>query len=90
MIKINTTELTVNLRYAPYEKFYQEKCYRTPIIDKYPVFNLRYTAGLKGVRSDTLFYKFVASIDKRFILSLGYTDVTVEGGYILGKVPFPY
>lgn len=32
----------------------------------------------------------MGSVDKRFYLSqLGYTDVTLEGGYILGKVPFP-
>lgn len=89
--KINTTELTVSLRYAPYEKFYQGKVYRTPIIDKYPIFNLRYTAGLKGVLGGQYnYHNFVASIDKRFYLSqFGYTDVTAEGGYILGKVPFP-
>ncbi|MOA28678.1 hypothetical protein D3C78_1496380 [compost metagenome] len=29
-------------------------------------------------------------MDKRFYLSqLGYTDVTVEGGYNVGKIPFP-
>lgn len=32
----------------------------------------------------------MGSIDKRFYLSqLGYTDVTLEGAYIIGKVPFP-
>ncbi|MDB5136003.1 MAG: carboxypeptidase-like regulatory protein [Mucilaginibacter sp.] len=31
-----------------------------------------------------------ANITKRFSLSrLGYADVSTEGGYILGKVPFP-
>jgi len=88
---INTSEVTVNLRYAPFEKFYQGKVYRTPIIDKYPIFNLRYTAGLKGVMGGQYnYHNFMGSIDKRFYLSvLGYTDVTLEGGYILGKVPFP-
>ncbi|RYG08095.1 MAG: carboxypeptidase-like regulatory domain-containing protein, partial [Chitinophagaceae bacterium] len=32
----------------------------------------------------------MGSIDKRFYLSqLGFSDVTVEGAYIAGKVPFP-
>jgi hypothetical protein len=88
---INTSEISVVLRYAPNEKFYQGKLYRTPLIDKYPVFNLRYTAGLKGVfESQYNYHNFTASIEKRFYLSqLGYTDVIVEGGYIIGKVPFP-
>jgi hypothetical protein len=89
--KINTSEITVNLRYAPFEKFYQGKLYRTPIIDKYPIINLRYTAGLKGVLDGQYNYQNItASIDKRFYLSwLGFSDVSVEGGYIFGKVPFP-
>ncbi|PTS95756.1 hypothetical protein DBR11_20665, partial [Pedobacter sp. HMWF019] len=88
---INTSEISVALRYAPNEKFYQGKIYRTPIFDRYPIFNLRYTAGLKGVFAGEYNYQNLAgSIDKRFYLSqLGYSDVTVEGGYIFGKVPFP-
>lgn len=89
--QINTSEVSVNLRYAPNEKFYQGKIYRTPLVDKYPIFNLRYTAGLKGVLGgDYNYHNFMGSVDKRFYLSqLGYTDVTVEGGYNLGKIPFP-
>jgi len=88
---INTSELSVNLRYAPNEKFYQGKIYRVPILDKYPIFNLRYTSGLKGVFGGQFNYQnLMGSIDKRFYLSqFGYADVTVEGGYIFGKVPFP-
>ncbi len=89
--KIVTSEFTVALRYAPKERFYQGKLYRTPIIDKYPVINLRYTAGLKDVfEGDYSYHKLLGSIDKRFYLSqLGYSDVTVEGGYTFGKLPFP-
>jgi len=89
--KINTSELTVALRYAPNEKFYQGKLYRTPIIDKYPIFNLRYTQGFKGVfESQYNYQNLTAGMEKRFYLSqLGYSDVTLEGGYIFGQVPFP-
>ena len=89
--QITTSEVTLSLRYAPNEKFYQGKIYRVPIIDKYPIFNLRYTAGLKGVLDGQYnYHNLMGSIDKRFYLSqLGYSDVTVEGGYIFGKVPFP-
>jgi hypothetical protein len=89
--QINTSEISLQLRYAPNEKFYQSKIYRTPFVGKYPVFNFRYTAGLKGVLGGEYnYHNFLGSVDKRFYLSqFGYTDVTVEGGYILGKVPFP-
>jgi hypothetical protein len=88
---LNSSEISVALRYAPNEKFYQGKLYRTPIIDKYPTFNLRYTAGLKGVLDGGYSYHNIAgSVDKRVYLSqLGYSDILLEGGYIFGKVPFP-
>eukprot|EP01137_Pigoraptor_chileana_P007355 Opistho-2@52831 len=89
--QLTTSELSLHLRYAPNEKFYQGKIYRTPIVDRYPVFNLRYTAGIKGfLGGEYSYHNIMGSIDKRFYLSqLGYSDVTVEGGYIAGKVPFP-
>jgi hypothetical protein len=88
---LQTTELSVELRYAPHEKFYQGKLYRTPIPDKYPIFTLRYQEGIKGLLKGQYNYQNVtADITKRFYLSqLGFTDVEVEGGYIFNKVPFP-
>lgn len=89
--RVTTSEVSLALRYAPNEKFYQGKIYRAPIIDRYPVFNLRYTAGLKGILGGEYnYHNIMGSIDKRFYLSqLGYSDVTFEGGYVAGKVPFP-
>ncbi|WP_293304732.1 DUF5686 and carboxypeptidase-like regulatory domain-containing protein [Pedobacter sp. UBA5917] len=89
--RLTTSELSLQLRYAPNEKFYQGKIYRVPIADRYPVFTLRYAAGLKGVLGGEYnYHNLLGSIDKRFYLSqLGYSDVTVEGSYIAGKVPFP-
>jgi len=89
--RLTTSEISVAFRYAPNEKFYQGKIYRVPIPDRYPVFNFRYTAGLKDVLGGEYnYHNFMGSIDKRFYLSqLGYTDFTIEGSYIAGKVPFP-
>ncbi len=88
---IQTTELSLGLRYAPHEKFYQGKLYRTPITDKYPVMTLRYNQGIQGLLGGEYTYQHIAiNINKRFYLSqLGYTDVTVEGAYLFGKVPYP-
>jgi hypothetical protein len=88
---LRTTELSTELRYAPNEKFYQGKLYRTPIPDKYPIFTLRYNQGLSDVFGGKYSYEnLTANITKRFYLSqLGYADVSTEGGYLFGKVPFP-
>ena len=88
---ISTSEVSLSFRYAPKERFYQGKVYRTPIIDKYPTYNLRYTMGIKGLAGgDYNYHNILASIDKRFYLSqFGYSDVTLEGAYIIGKLPFP-
>jgi len=88
---VKTTELSLELRYAPHESFYQGKIYRIPIIDRYPIFTLRYNQGVKDLFGGQYNYQSVTgNITKRFYLSqLGYSDVIVEGNYIFGKVPFP-
>lgn len=88
---IHTTEVSAQLRYAPHEKFYQGKLYRTPIPDRYPIYTLRYTQGLKGfLGGDYNYQNLIGNVSKRFYLSqLGFTDVSGEGGYLFGKVPFP-
>lgn len=90
--ELNTTEFSVGLRYAPNEQYYQGKLYRTPIYNQYPIFNLSYTAGLKGVlQGEHSYHNFSAHAFKRFYLSqFGYADVDLEGTYILGNnIPFP-
>jgi len=88
---LQTTDLSVELRYAPHEKFYQGKLYRTPIPDKYPIFTLRFDEGIKGLLKGQYNYQsMTANITKRFYLSqLGFADVEAEGGYIFNKLPFP-
>ncbi len=88
---LQTTELSMELRYAPQEKFYQGKLYRTPIPDKYPIFTLRYQEGIKGLfKGDYNYQNVTGNITKRFYLSqLGFTDVVAEGGYIFGRLPYP-
>ena len=90
--QLRNTEVNLELRYAPGEQFYQGKLYRTPIINKFPIFTLRYNAGLKGVfAGENNYHNLTANITKRVYLSqLGFMDLTGEGGYIVGKnIPFP-
>ncbi|MCF0042706.1 DUF5686 and carboxypeptidase-like regulatory domain-containing protein [Dyadobacter fanqingshengii] len=89
---LSNTEANLELRYAPHEQYYQGKLYRTPIINKYPIFTLRYNAGLKGVfEGQNRYHNVSANIAKRVYLSqFGYADVTAEGNYIFGSnVLFP-
>ncbi|MCF0063606.1 DUF5686 and carboxypeptidase regulatory-like domain-containing protein [Dyadobacter chenwenxiniae] len=89
---LSNTEANLEVRYAPHEQYYQGKLYRTPIINKYPIFTLRYNAGLKGVfEGQNRYHNVSANIAKRVYLSqFGYADVTAEGSYIFGSnVLFP-
>ncbi|MVN75305.1 carboxypeptidase-like regulatory domain-containing protein [Hymenobacter sp. HMF4947] len=88
---LNTTELMLSLRWAPKETFYQGKLYRSPIISPNPIFTARFSAGVKGFFNGEYNYQNVSlNATKRFYLSqLGHSDVTLEGGYIFGQVPFP-
>jgi hypothetical protein len=87
---ITISELYVNLRYAPNEKFYQGKLYRDPLPGKYPVIQLRIAGGLKSINNDYNYLRLQFDISRRYYLSvLGYTDVSFEAGKVIGKVPFP-
>ncbi len=88
---ITTSEVSAQLRWAPNEQFYQGKVYRIPIINKYPIITLRYTAGIKGLMNGEYNYQSVnLNISKRVYLSqFGFADVTMEGGYISGNLPYP-
>lgn len=88
---LTTSELSLELNWSPHRQFYQGKRFRTPIINKYPIFKFRIISGIKGVLNGEYNYQnFRLAINKRFMLSqLGYADVLVEGGYILGKIPYP-
>lgn len=88
---LKTTEAFVELRWAPNETFFQGKRYRRPINNGYPVFTLRYTKGINGLLEGTYnYHRMMASVTKRFYFSqLGHTDAMLEGGAVLGAVPYP-
>ncbi len=88
--QINISELYFNLRYAPHEKFYQGKQYRTPMTNKFPIFNIYYNVGLKEFGNDYNYHNLKLNIFKRFYPGvLGYTDVILEAGKIFGEVSYP-
>jgi hypothetical protein len=86
-----STDLSVGLRYAPFEKFYQGKIYRYSVPSPHPVIQLDYDQGFKNVLNGQYnWQKLHARIDKRFYFSvLGYADVTAEAGHLFGQSPYP-
>lgn len=88
---LQTTELGIDLRWAPNEEFFQRNLERSPIVNEYPVFNLRYNMGLKDFWGGEYDYHAVRlDIFKRVFLSqLGFADINLGTGYIFGTVPFP-
>lgn len=88
---LQTAEWGVDLRWAPNEEFFQRNVERTPMINEFPVFNLRYNMGVKGVLGGEYDYHALRfDVFKRVFLSqLGFADINVGTGYIFGTVPFP-
>lgn len=88
---ITTTEVVVNLRYAPGETFVNSKQGRMAINRNASVFSLTHTMGMKGLLgSDYDFHITELSIYKRFWLSSwGRINTYLKGGMVWSKVPFP-
>lgn len=88
---INTNDIEVNLRWAPFERFYYRNLERTTIIENHPVFNIQYNKGLKGFwDADYNYDALRLSVSKRFFMNqLGFGDATVTAGKIWGVLPYP-
>lgn len=88
---IRTDNISLNLRFAPNEQYYQGKNFRLPIHNKYPIFQLRHRQGIDGLTNGTLNYGRTSfNLFKRFYLSFfGYLDTETETGKVWGQVPFP-
>lgn len=88
---LKAAEIGLDLRWAPFEEFFQRNLDRSPIINEYPVFNLRYNMGVKGLLGGEHNYQALRfDIFKRVFLSqLGLADVNIGAGYIFGSMPYP-
>ena len=85
------TELELNLRYAPGEKFTQNKWDRNSLLPERPVFTLSHSVALKDVLgSQFTCHHTEASARKRFWLSsFGYIEAVAKGGRVWNDVPYP-
>ncbi|MBP6391133.1 MAG: carboxypeptidase-like regulatory domain-containing protein [Flavobacteriales bacterium] len=90
-VEVITSEVTAELRWAPNEKFFQGKLYRTPMPNAYPILTLRIAQGIEGAWDGGYDYTSARfNLFKRFYFSqFGYVDLNAEAGYIAGQVPYP-
>ncbi len=89
--QINTTEVGLNLRWAPNEQFVQGREFRYAIFNKYPVFTLKYGAGIKGFfGGDYNYHRMTFNVFKKFNLSVfGFAHANLEAGKVFGD-DIPY
>ncbi|MCC8070914.1 MAG: DUF5686 and carboxypeptidase regulatory-like domain-containing protein [Bacteroidales bacterium] len=87
----NESSVSLQLRFAPGEKFYQMKTYRIPINFDAPIFVLSHTFAPKSFLGNSFMVnKTELSIQKRFWFSaFGYTDIVVKGGHVWSRSPYP-
>ncbi len=89
--QIKTTELSLDLHYGYREKVLAGEFERVAVSSPYPVFNLKYSYGVKGLFDGEYEYhslKFNASQWFSF-LSAGWLKYTIEAGKTWGTLPFP-
>ena len=88
---INTNDVQVALRWAPFEKFYYRNLQRRTIIESYPVFSLQYNKGISGIFEGQYNYDALRfSVSKRFFMNqLGFGDLKATAGRIWGTLPYP-
>lgn len=90
--KLNTTEVMLALRYAPNEKFYQQRRKRNSIPSQRLIINLTHTMALKDVLGGQYEYnKTSFSASKRFwIAPYGKLSVSAQAEKLWGEAPFPF
>jgi len=89
---IRNSEFRLTTRFAYGEKFIDGDFARTSLGTRSPIVQLTYAQSLKDVYEGQYNYqKIVLNVTDRMRWGalLGYTDYTIEGGQIFGKVPFP-
>jgi Family of unknown function (DUF5686)/CarboxypepD_reg-like domain len=87
---LDNLELGVDLRFAYQEKFLEGNYYRVSLGSDYPIVELKYSAGLKGIlRSNYTYHKLDFSIsDNLSIAPFGSLYYNFFAGKIYGTLPF--
>jgi hypothetical protein len=89
---MNGFELSLNVRFAFLEKFFETTFYRTSLGSDYPIIDVKYTRGIPNVLGSTLTYnKFYVSLsDIVRVPPFGSIYYNLFGGKTTGVQPFPF
>ncbi len=88
---IHTAEIRANFRFAWDEKYVEGVFSRVSMGTKFPVIQVQYVAGLKGVlNSDYAYHRVTVNLDDRIRINpIGYMNYILEVGKIWGVLPYP-
>lgn len=88
---IHTAEVRTSLRFAWDEKYVEGVFSRVSMGTRYPIVQVQYVAGLKGVlNSDYSYHRLSVNVDDRIRINpIGYTNYILEAGKIWGALPYP-
>lgn len=88
---IQTSEIRCNLRFAWDEKYVEGVFSRISMGTIYPIVQVQYVAGLKGVlNSDYAYQRLTINVDDRIRINpIGYMNYILEAGKIWGVLPYP-
>ncbi|MBI5915971.1 MAG: carboxypeptidase-like regulatory domain-containing protein [Bacteroidetes bacterium] len=85
--EFSTSEIGLQIRFAPNEQYLQGRTYRTSFFNKYPIFTLRLATGLKDVLGGDYSYNSASlNVTKRFYMSfIGTMRMDFEAGKYWGE-----
>ena len=88
---VSDLALHVGMRISKNESIYRMPFDKQYMGSVYPVLTLGFTAGIPGVLSGSSeYYRLEGSLRyKPELPPVGYSDITIEGGRIFGRVPYP-
>lgn len=88
---INTSEVTINTRFAYNEKFIMGEFDRISLGTTYPILDVHFTYGFENViKSDFSYKKLELSVNDWFnIHPIGHSKCRIEAGKIWGVLPYP-
>jgi hypothetical protein len=88
---ITTSEVTLYTRFAYKEKFVYGEFERVSLGTTYPELEVAYSIGSPGILgSDFEYQRIVGRLSDTWRFGpLGYVDVTLEAGKIMGHLPYP-
>lgn len=87
----DVSSVSLALRYAPGEKFYQTKTTRIPIAPENPIFMLSHRYAPRGFSGNDFAVSVTEfSVQQRFWFSaFGYLDAILKGGHLWTQSPYP-